>query len=128
MILNNCTTCGRKPRIGISGWSSDVWCRCGKIVKSNGGIWSEDVAADMWNRANPEQRRSIETEHINRLADTIAKMGIVVDPTGNDLEFKMPEQKGVSRAYWLEVQLDIRTYKQDLTEFYKKRLEPGAIA
>ncbi len=53
--LNNCTTCGRKPEIQVIGLCNYAQCKCGKNVSANSGIWSEEVAADMWNRANPQE-------------------------------------------------------------------------
>lgn len=119
MSLNNCTTCGRKPRIGISGWSSDVWCRCGKMVKSNGGIWSEEVAADMWNRANPQEE--VRRDYLNYLAAEICKAGLSVcfDEHG-DMLFT-----GKVKTPVPYLAMECIKYRNELTEFYKKRLESG---
>jgi len=123
--LNNCTTCGRKPRIGINGWSSDVWCRCGKIVKSNGGIWSEEVAADMWNRANPQEEKTMHSDYINYLADRLAKNGIRV--IVQNYGFSFDTKRGVAEKN-IDLMNEALNHGDELTEFYKNRLKPGAIA
>jgi len=60
MILNNCTTCGRKPDIYkmVSGDRLDHYfgCKCGRTVNSDcKREWTPEVAADMWNLANPQE-------------------------------------------------------------------------
>jgi len=69
--LNNCRNCGRVPLWSYSGSfnNSCLCCSCGRTVASNGKIWSQEVAADMWNQANPEESGfEFNREYINFLA------------------------------------------------------------
>lgn len=82
MILNRCTTCGREPLIKQMGRYLEYYseCKCGKCIIPNGmQIWSKEVAADMWNRANPAPEFSV-----NYLLDQVAKYGLraTVDDEG----------------------------------------------
>ena len=81
MILNNCTTCGRKQKIGRTSFGGcNAWCACGKMVHSNGDQWIETVAADMWNRANPQKDYfEFRPDHINKIAHDLAISGFRTD-------------------------------------------------
>ena len=125
MILNNCTTCGRKPKIGyaqITGFNA--WCSCGKTVFSDFGIWPDkEVAADMWNRANPERERE-KPDFINFLAAEICKAGLSVyfDENG-EVTFS-----GKVKAPVPNLALECIRYRNELTDFYKNRLQTEARA
>lgn len=120
MILNNCTTCGRKPEIQVIGLCNYAQCKCGKNVSANSGIWSEEVAADMWNRANP-QEEEVRRDYLNYLAAEICKAGLSVcfDEHG-DIVFT-----GKVKTPAPHLAMECIKYRNELTEFYKKRLEPG---
>lgn len=127
MILNNCTTCGRKPEIRKIVLSDRVdyyfSCKCGRTVNSDcKREWTPEVAADMWNRANPVDQE-YEDHYINYLAASVAKLGI--KPTFDDsgmLEFK--GKLIINKNPALAVSLC--KYRQELTDFYKNRLQTEA--
>lgn len=120
MILNNCTTCWRKPEIQVIGLCNYAQCKCGKNVSANRGIWSAEVAADMWNRANP-QEEEVRRDYLNYLAAEICKAGLSVcfDEYG-DMLFT-----GKVKTPLPNLAMECIKYRNELTEFYKKRLEPG---
>ena len=123
MVLNNCTTCGRKPEIQVIDWFHYAQCKCGKHVSASGGnIWSAEVAADMWNRANPVPVRAM--SHINYLADLAAKSGPkpVLKKSGY-VDFIGGSFKTNSLLAH-----DLMNYRQELTDFYKNRLQTEARA
>ncbi len=123
IILNNCIDCGRVPLRSHSGHinNSCYSCECGRTVASNGDMWSLEVAADMWNRANPKL-----SEHINDLADRAAKAGIkpVIRKSefGEWLDFTGGNEM-VSEHCLLAMEL--YDNKPQLLAFYRKRLEPA---
>lgn len=123
MILNNCTTCGRKPEIQVIGLCNYAQCKCGKNVSANRGIWSAEVAADMWNRANP-QEEEVRRDYLNYLAAEICKAGLSVcfDEHG-DMLFT-----GKVKTPLPNLAMECIKYRNELTEFYKKRLERGVKA
>jgi len=90
MILNNCTTCGRKPEIQVIGLCNYAQCKCGKNVSANKGIWTAEVAADMWNRDNP-QVESLRINTGNHMPGDVASHRSPVMPivsTAAKIEFK----------------------------------------
>lgn len=128
MILNNCTTCGRKPKILTYGALMNDYfaqCSCGKKVYSaeRNTEWSSEVAADMWNRANPQEEKTMHSDYINYLADQASKHGLKakIDDWGN-LDFGKPK---ISNPDMAMLALELIKFRIELTEFYKKRLEPG---
>lgn len=127
MILNNCTTCGRKPEIQVIGLCNYAQCKCGKNVSANKGIWTAEVAADMWNRANPVEEE-VKSDIINRIAHDLAVCAVKVDISTGKLKFTQSDNCGFSEGLVLSRIVNAQQYERELTEFYKKRLEPGAIA
>lgn len=132
MILNNCTTCGRKPEFGgffhVFAGNYHVVCKCGKTVMANkGNIWQKEVAADMWNRANPQEDGfEFRRDYINYLAAELASYRLNVIATDNGLTIKENRPSDAQTAKHINALIEECEYhKQDLTEFYKKRLEPG---
>lgn len=129
--LNNCTTCGRKPEIGFSELSTKnmmAICRCGKQISSAGlKIWSAEVAADMWNRANPQEDGfEFRRDYINYLAAELASYRLNVTASENGLTIKETRPSDAQTAKHINALIEECEYhKQDLTEFYKKRLKPG---
>lgn len=127
--LNNCNTCGRKPEIRgyiniFSQRNNQAICKCGKaIIPYRGNSWSEEVAADMWNRANPQEEKTMHSDYINYLADQASKAGLKakIDDWGN-LDFGKPK---ISNPDMAMLALELIKFRLELTEFYKKRLEPG---
>jgi hypothetical protein len=130
MILNNCTTCGRKPEIQVIDWFHHAQCKCGKHVSASGGnIWSAEVAADMWNRANPvEDGFEFRRDYINYLAAELVKYRLFVTVNGKGalmIKETRPSDKETAeniRGLIAECQY----HKQDLIDFYKNRLQTEA--
>lgn len=130
MILNNCTTCGRKPEIrSPSRYDNYCECKCGKTVISNNQLWTAEVAADMWNRANPVDEERVFYQ-MNILADKVCKAGLspAFDKNGNIFFYKTSNKSILTneKNKWLNIKL--KKYKQELTDFYKNRLQPGVKA
>jgi hypothetical protein len=121
--LNNCIDCGREPWIKFyTSIGYNMLCRCGKNVSANAGNhWSQEVAADMWNRANPKLG-----EHINDLADRAAKAGIkpVIRQSefGEWLDFTGGNYMNAERCL---LATELYDNKPQLLAFYRKRLEPA---
>jgi hypothetical protein len=131
IILNNCTDCGRVPNL-IGRFQSSHFhaeCKCGKRVESASGLqWSREVAADMWNRANPEEDGfEFNPEYINFLAGELARYRLRVIVVGKGLtihETLDADQETCGEIQDLLKQCNLHT--QDLAEFYRKRLVPAA--
>jgi hypothetical protein len=129
LILNNCIDCGRVPLWSYSGSfnNSCLCCSCGRTVYSNGKIWSQEVAADMWNRANQaESALDVKGVYLNWLAGELARYRLRVMVTENGLKINetcpTDEETGDEIERLLR---QCRLHTQDLTEFYRKRLEPA---
>ncbi len=129
IILNNCIDCGRVPDIKLMRRSKS-WaeCKCGKKVFSNApDEWqvSKEVLADMWNRANPvEQGFEFNREYINFLAGELASNKIKVSVRDGYLLMQKPEPAfDEERCDALITECSL--HSEDLTEFYRKRLEPA---
>lgn len=127
LILNNCIDCGRSPELipVAQGKHFHPKCKCGKELFSDFKTWSREVAADMWNRANPVRPAIInESDLINYLASMAAKRGLkpvlkefgCVEFIGN-MSIKDGEDASIA--------LDLIRYRTELYEFYKSRLEPA---
>lgn len=125
MILNNCTTCGRKPERKTIADENYFECKCGRTVRSLqfSLFWTPEVAADMWNRANP-QEEEVRRDYLNYLAAEICKAGLSVcfDEHG-DMLFT-----GKVKTPLPNLAMECIKYRNELTEFYKKRLERGVKA
>jgi hypothetical protein len=127
IILNNCTDCGRVPRLvgRLKDRHFHAECKCGKRIVSNYSVWSREVAADVWNRANPEEDGfEFNLEYINFLAGELARNGIRAFASAEGLKLY-----GVNALLSDDVSGLLREcslHTQDLTEFYRKRLEPVA--
>lgn len=134
MILNNCTTCGRKPDIHKHSfnrfsheWNHYAICGCLKHVSAIGGnIWTAEVAADMWNRANPETEMSDEKDYINYLAACVARAGFSVTLEGGEV-YLSPGWK-VCMEEFRELTWEVFRRKEEMFKFYKNRLQPGVKA
>jgi hypothetical protein len=122
MIINNCTNCGRKPEMLLDEWHFYPKCKCGKTVNSNGNLWSESVASDMWNMANPVEDQ-IKSDYINYLADQAAKVGL--KPVFSEFgEFRFIPTQYISVMH-RDLMIEFTRHKIELCEFYKNRLKPG---
>ena len=119
IILNNCIDCGRVPFRSFNGSFNNACysCKCGRAVASNGDMWSREVAADMWNRANP-------VDSINLIAHTISKKGLKPFFHKSGLLQFHGELNGSCRED-RNLLSEIRAKEKELTEFYRKRLEPA---
>lgn len=127
IILNNCIDCGKVPEIQVIDWHFYPQCKCGKTVKSNGKLWSQEVAADMWNRANPvESALDVKGVYLNWLAGELARyrLRVIVTEKGLTIHETCPtdEETGDEIERLLR---QCKLHTQDLTEFYRKRLEPA---
>lgn len=127
--LNNCTTCGRKPSIlrclPVMSKNYHAYCKCGKAVEPIlGNIWTPEVAADMWNLANPKEEE-VKSDIVNRIAHDLAVCAIKVDISTGKIKFKQSDNCGFSELLVLSRIVNAQRYEDELTEFYKKRLEPG---
>lgn len=129
LMLNNCIECGRSPLWSYSGSfnNSCLCCSCGRTVASNGKIWSREVAADMWNRANPvDTCADIRSVYINFLAGELARyrLRVMVTEKGLTIHETCPtdEETGDEIERLLR---QCRLHTQDLTKFYKLRLDPA---
>lgn len=132
MILNNCTTCGFKPLIlrrepVPNDENFHCFCACcGKCVYSDSAIWPKETAADMWNRANPVEEETMHDNEVNRIAHDLAKMGSVIYLVGGELCIGYPiALTDNARSDRFYIQMDVSRYETELTEFYRKRLEPA---
>lgn len=127
MILNNCNTCGRKPEIRghfdiFNRRNHQAICKCGKaIITLRGNTWTAEVAADMWNRANP-QEEEVRRDYLNYLAACIAREGFRVE-LENGVVYLCPSWKITDENYKLVREVLNRNH--EMHEFYKKRLKPG---
>jgi len=128
IILNNCIDCGRVPSRSFNGSFNNACytCKCGRAVASNGDLWSLEVAADMWNRANPEESSlDVKGVYLNWLAGELARyrLRVIVTEKGLTIHETCPanEETGDEIERLLR---QCRLHTQDLTEFYRKRLEP----
>ena len=135
MTLNNCTTCGRKPGLRINGEigksNSYYQCKCGKSVQSMGAFdWRPEVAADMWNRANPvEDGFEFMPDYINFLAGELASYRLHVTASENGLTIKETRPSDSQTAKHISALIEeCQHHKQDLTEFYINRLQTEARA
>jgi len=123
IILNNCIDCGRVPGIQvIYGGNHAAICKCGKAVVSDFKIWSREVAADMWNRANPVF--NIDFIDVNVLAHIICRQGLkpFIDNRG-ELQFRGEVRDGFVASK--NIMQMVHAQNDDLTAFYKSRLEPA---
>ena len=134
IILNNCIDCGRVPKLQVLGSVSRngdgsnhcYSCKCGKSVRPiDYRIWSQEVAADMWNQANPEESGfEFNREYINFLAGELASNKIKVSVREGYLLMQKPEPAfDEERCDALITECSL--HSEDLTEFYRKRLEPA---
>lgn len=131
MILNNCTTCGRKPEIrSPSKYDNYLECKCGKTVISNNQLWTSEVAADMWNRVNPvEDGFEFMPDYINFLAGELASYRLHVTASENGLTIKETRPSDSQTAKHISALIEeCQHHKQDLTDFYKNRLQTEARA
>lgn len=127
IILNTCIDCGRVPSVGSNEYCTHyVVCVCGKEVFSETKVWSAEVAADMWNRANPvEQGFEFNRGYINFLAGELARYKLHVIIIGGVLTVRETCPNDLDTADEIDKLLrECRLHKQDLAEFYRKRLDP----
>ncbi len=129
IILNNCIDCGRVPELipVAQGKHFHPKCKCGKELFSDFKTWSQEVAADMWNRANPvESALDVKGVYLNWLASELARyrLRVIVTEKGLTIHETCPsdEETGDEIERLLK---QCRRHTQDLTKFYKKRLEPA---
>lgn len=88
MILNNCNQCGRKPDRKTIADENYFECKCGRTVRSLqfSLFWTPEVAADMWNRANPQEEKTMHSDYINYLAEQASEWRpMSAAPTNGDL-------------------------------------------
>lgn len=129
--LNNCNTCGLKPEIrSPSKHDNYCECKCGKIVISNSQLWTSEVAADMWNRANTvEDGFEFRRDYINFLAGELASYRLQVTASENGLTIKETMASDAQTAKHIKALIEeCQHHKQDLTDFYKNRLQTEARA
>lgn len=98
-----------------------------EICFSDFKYWSQEVAADMWNRANPvEPALNVKGVYLNFLAGELARyrLRVMVTDKGLTINETCPtdEETGDEIERLLR---QCRLHTQDLTEFYRKRLEPA---
>lgn len=94
-------------------------CGCFKHVSASGGnVWSAEVAADMWNRANPE--REMTDVNLNEIADQLAKAGIGIQIEREGFSFNAKESVMHANRELVSIAL---VNGVDLNEFYRNRLE-----
>ncbi len=132
--LNNCNTCGLKPEIKPFRRFHYAECKCSKIVGpdvfTERNPWTAEVAADMWNRANPvEDGFEFMPEYINFLAGELASYRLHVTASENGLTIKETMASDAQTAKHIKALIEeCQHHKQDLTDFYKNRLQTEARA
>ena len=132
IILNNCIDCGIVPELipVAQGKHFHPKCKCGKELFSDFKTWSREVAADMWNRANQVESGVVVRSgvYINFLAGELAryKLRVIVTENGLTIHETCPADK--FKADNIDELLRVcGLHSEDLTEFYRKRLEPARI-
>lgn len=84
----------------------------------------------MWNRANPvEDGFEFMPEYINFLAGELASYRLHVTASENGLTIKETMASDAQTAKHIKALIEeCQHHKQDLTDFYKNRLQPGVKA
>lgn len=127
LILNNCIDCGRVPEMKILyGGNHGAECKCGKYVFSDFKNWSREVAADMWNRANPvESALDVKGVYLNFLAGELARyrLRVIVIENGLTIHETCPTDEETGDEIE-RLMSQCRLHTKELTAFYRKRLEP----